>query len=92
MSKNLILGTGHWGQGIGALGKWGIGKKTPEVSGLRPVGDRNDSTERNKSKIVARKNSPIIAPTLQRPSAPSSFRIVPKNSFFGSQIMRKLSI
>jgi len=78
MNKNLILGTGHWG--TGEMGRWG---KEEEVSG-------NDSTARNERKIFDQRNSKTIAPMLQRPIAPSSSIIADNNSFFGSQIMRKL--
>jgi hypothetical protein len=91
-NKNLILGTGRWVLGIGALGKWGIGEKAPEVSGIiLPTEMRAKLSPCLPSAQAGKKNSKTIAPTLQRPSAPSSLRIAPNNSFFCYQIMRKLS-
>jgi len=80
MSKNLILGPGHWG--TGEMGHWGKSTKS----------FRNYSTEINERNIFAPKNSMTIAPTLQRLSAPSFLRIAHHNSFFGYQIVRKLSL
>lgn len=67
MTKNLILGTRRWGQGIGALGKWGVGEKTPEISEMiRPTEMR---AKLSQGKTLRRLPQRSNAPALQLPVA-----------------------